>query len=757
MRASPRSYARFTELPPGAIQPEGWLRQYTRINADGWLLRYAQMRDPELYSIFWDRVASLEGYWDSSCDFAGYFADGLIRYAQLVPESDLATELDEWLGRLLASQDPDGYLGPFEPDARNTQILEAFTIGILVEALLQRYEFTADPEILSASERAMRALMKHWRAGDERSDVRSYLLHGTYVIRAATQLYKLTGKQDFLTYAREVLDRFGRVEHYLRYYPECEIRDQRRKRGWIAPAPEDEFAPPPHFRHQYDQTDFLGFSASSIADGYNACSGRHNVCESEDVGLPAILYEYSGDEELLRASEAAWTMMQAHLSPHGSPLGNELLHHRGPRASTEHCGAVEWMLTNQALTRITGAVKYADAAERAFFNAYPAAKSTDGQLIAYLHAANQLVASEWTFPPWNDPDKGWSSHFYSTAHDPMCCNANGPRAIPHFIGGMAMAEPGGLVVLHFGPCTIKADLPDAGQVELRQETAYPFEDHIRITVNEAPRNALSLGLRIPGWSASARIAINGVRWDGVANPGHNRPHRPRLAPRRSAGRAFRGPDSPGRPSGDRASRRRRRRSARPPPLRSPGRRGLAALRGRPCLGTRRSAQLSAPPQAKFALAGGAGTGSGRSRFVVHLRQSPGARRLQSLGHRPRADRPAGQGANRPQLAARRRPRPSRYPRTSLQTDGPLGAHHHRHAAALRLHPPAPRLPALGEEPPELGAAPGRAGFRTTARACGGQLLEATSGKATATSRPVRADSQQASLTRSTSSPPSPLE
>ena len=35
------------------------------------------------------------------------------------------------------------------------------------------------------------------------------------------------------------------------------------------------------------------------------------------------------------------------------------------------------------------------------------------------------------------------------------------------------------------------------------------------------------------------------------------------------------------------------------------------------LGTRRSAQLPGPPKAKFALAGGVGTGSGRSRFVVH--------------------------------------------------------------------------------------------------------------------------------------------
>ena len=548
MRASPRSYARFTELPPGAIQPEGWLRQYTQINADGWLLRYAQMRDPELYSVFWDRVASLEGYWDSSCDFAGYFADGLVRYAQLVPESDLAAELDEWLGRVLASQDPDGYLGPFEPTARNTQILEAFTIGILVEALLQRYEFTADPEILSASERAMRALMKHWRPDGERSDVRSYLLHGTYVIRAATQLFKHTGNHEYLVYAREILDKFGRVEPYLRYYPEREIRERRRQRGWIVPAPEDQFAPPPHFRHQYDQTDFLGFTASSIADGYNACSGRHNVCESEDVGLPAILYEYSGDENLLRASEAAWTMMQAHLSPHGSPLGNELLHHRGPRASTEHCGAVEWMLTNQALTRVTGAVKYADAAELAFYNAYPAAKSPDGLLIAYLHAANQLVASEWTFPALERPRQGLVQPLLLHRPRSALLQRQRTQSNPalHCRHGHGRAG-------RVGRAPLRA-LHDQGRSARRRSGRATAGDRLPLR-RRRPYHRQRSAARGPfdrhPHPRLERLGPDRDKWRQVGrrgNPGHRRPHRPRLAPRRSAGRAFRGPDSPGRPS-----------------------------------------------------------------------------------------------------------------------------------------------------------------------------------------------------------------
>ncbi len=470
-------------------------------------------------SLLWDRVQSLQGYWDSSCDFAGYFADGLVRYSHLLPESQLAAEMDDWLRRVLASQDPDGYLGPFERDVRNVQILEAFTIAIVIEALLQHYRLTGDGALLRSCEEAFQPLLEHWRGGGLRDNPSMYKLHGTYVIRAATQLYGITGKSEYLACARAILTRFGRVKDYLRFYTERDIRERRRKLGWVPPEPEDQFSPPAHFRYQYDFTDFLGFSASSIGGGYNACSGRHNVCESEDVGMPAMVYEYTGDRKLLRASETAWTMMQAHLSPDGSPLGNELLLHRGPRASTEHCGAVEWMITNQVLARVTGEVKYADAVERAFFNAYPAAKSPDGLLVAYLHAANQLVATEWNIPKANDHDEGWSSHFFSTAHDPLCCNANGPRAIPHFISGMAVLDGDGLTLLHYGPCTMSVDLPEFGRVTLHQDTSYPFEDSVRIRIEEAPRDAFALGVRVPGWCSSLEITINGTAWRGKPVPG----------------------------------------------------------------------------------------------------------------------------------------------------------------------------------------------------------------------------------------------
>ena len=170
---SPRSYGRFAAVAPGSVNPEGWLRQFAQTNADGWLLRYARMRDPEVYSLLWDRVQSLQGYWDSSCDFAGYFADGLVRYSHLLPESQLAAEMDDWLRRVLASQDPDGYLGPFERDVRNVQILEAFTIAIVIEALLQHYRSTGDGALLRSCEEAFQPLLEHWRGGGLRDTTRA--------------------------------------------------------------------------------------------------------------------------------------------------------------------------------------------------------------------------------------------------------------------------------------------------------------------------------------------------------------------------------------------------------------------------------------------------------------------------------------------------------------------------------------------------------------------------------------------------------
>lgn len=49
-----------------------------------------------------------------------------------------------------------------------------------------------------------------------------------------------------------------------------------------------------------------------------------------------------------------------------------------------------------------------------------------------------------------------------------------------------------------------------GYLTITQSGEYPWKDTITLTIDEAPSQAVSLGLRIPDWCNQAHLAINGV-------------------------------------------------------------------------------------------------------------------------------------------------------------------------------------------------------------------------------------------------------
>ncbi len=79
-----------SNLVPGSIVPDGWLKEWTRINADGWLLHYAKSRDVGVYGKFWNRNETADVIFDENdqtltlCDYTAYFADGMVRYAGFI-------------------------------------------------------------------------------------------------------------------------------------------------------------------------------------------------------------------------------------------------------------------------------------------------------------------------------------------------------------------------------------------------------------------------------------------------------------------------------------------------------------------------------------------------------------------------------------------------------------------------------------------------------------------------------------------------
>jgi DUF1680 family protein len=70
----------------------------------------------------------------------------------------------------------------------------------------------------------------------------------------------------------------------------------------------------------------------------------------------------------------------------------------------------------------------------------------------------------------------------------------------------------------YGPGTITVPLSPDEEVTLRQETEYPRQNEVRLSVDPSSPKRFTLKLRIPGWSAETRVRVNGEEIGGV-HPG----------------------------------------------------------------------------------------------------------------------------------------------------------------------------------------------------------------------------------------------
>ncbi|RYZ40661.1 MAG: hypothetical protein EOP49_29380 [Sphingobacteriales bacterium] len=160
----------------------------------------------------------------------------------------------------------------------------------------------------------------------------------------------------------------------------------------------------------------------------------------------------------------------------------------------ETCVTVTWIKLSQQLLRLTGEPKYADAIETAWYNALLGAMSPDGKHWAqYTPLSGRRMEGE--------------------EHCSMglnCCIASGPRGLftlPHTV---IMQSASGASVNFYADGTYRTSTPLRQKLVLIQKTTYPADGNIMINVDglSKPEN-LELRFRVPSWSKSTRIAVNG--------------------------------------------------------------------------------------------------------------------------------------------------------------------------------------------------------------------------------------------------------
>ena len=235
----------------------------------------------------------------------------------------------------------------------------------------------------------------------------------------------------------------------------------------------------------------------------------HNVIFYEDIRVPALLYPWTGNREDLGATVHAISWSDGNnLLPMGLSSGEEWHAGIGATRNVETCDVAASMWTFLWMLRITGERGYADRIEQIFFNAGPAPVDRDFKTMCYYQSPNRYSTA---LPAEEPANPGADSYrFTEIGHSVLCCVGNLNRVIPNYVMHMWMATPDrGLAAALYGPADVGATVAGGIRVEIRSQTAYPFEESIRLTVNPARSAAFPLYFRIPEWCRTPEIRVNG--------------------------------------------------------------------------------------------------------------------------------------------------------------------------------------------------------------------------------------------------------
>jgi DUF1680 family protein len=169
-------------------------------------------------------------------------------------------------------------------------------------------------------------------------------------------------------------------------------------------------------------------------------------------------------------------------------------------AHNETCAAIGNVLWNWRMFCASGEAKYVDVLETALYNAVLSGISLDGTNYFYVNPLRQVeplpVKLRW--PRQRVP-------FISS----YCCPPNVLRTIAE-VGTYAYSTSNDTIWINLYGSNQLATTLGGRPLKLTQQTEYPWEGNVKITIDECSSKNLSFKLRIPNWVDEAKIKINGT-------------------------------------------------------------------------------------------------------------------------------------------------------------------------------------------------------------------------------------------------------
>lgn len=238
----------------------------------------------------------------------------------------------------------------------------------------------------------------------------------------------------------------------------------------------------------------------------------------------ADIYSETGDKTLLNALEKIWEnvvyekmyitgatgALYDGASPDGSKTNRDiqLVHQAYGReyqlpnitAYNETCATIGNVMWNWRMLNITGEARFADILELAIYNGVLSTISLDGKRFFYANALRRVSDLPYELR-WSRTRESYISCF--------CCPPNTVRTIAKAGNYAYSISDSGIWVNLYGSNELNTALSDGSKVALVQETNYPWDGKVDITLNIPESRNFSIVLRIPGWASDASLKVNG--------------------------------------------------------------------------------------------------------------------------------------------------------------------------------------------------------------------------------------------------------
>jgi DUF1680 family protein len=369
--------------------------------------------------------------------------------------------LDSVITLIAAAQEPDGYLttcvtnkcerlsgwwGTSRWEKINSH--ELYNSGHLYEAAVAHYQATGKRTLLDVALKNADLVCKTFGLGEGQI---KYPSGHPIIEMALVKLYCVTGEKKYLEQARYFVDEAGRLSNGRR--PGIYSQDH---------------------KPVMEQDEIVG----------HAVRAAYFYSGVTDV---AVLQK---DKKLLDAVKRIWDNMAGRKLYLNGGIGSRAQGEGfGPDYELnnfnnycETCASIANVFWNHRLFLATGEAKYIDVLERSLYNGLIAGVSLSGDRFFY-----------------DNPMTSHGHHNREPWFGCACCPGNITRFMASISGYLYATNKQGIFVNLYASGNAVVKYGDA-EVELLQETQYPWNGEIALTVNPAETQRFSLMLRIPGWA-----------------------------------------------------------------------------------------------------------------------------------------------------------------------------------------------------------------------------------------------------------------